>query len=135
MRLISLPNAAWLALAASLALAAPAAASGGIWCEGEDASAEIATGRLPVLQVIGAHAEAGGVAYTTGPERGEGTPFVVGQAFGDDDGIKIDFVDPNFETILVSLRLAYEGDREQEWPLAGTMMLDGTSYAVRCGAD
>lgn len=135
MRLISLPDAAWLALAASLALAAPASASGGIWCEGEDASAEIATGRLPVLAVIGAHAEAGGVAYTTGPERGEGTPFVVGQAFGDDDGIKIDFVDPNFETILVSFRLAYADDREQEWPLSGTMMLDGTSHAVRCGAD
>ena len=125
----------WLALVASLALAAPAWASGGIWCEGEGASAEIATGRLPVLAVIGAHAEAAGVAYSTGPERGEGTPFVVGQAFGDDDGIKIDFVDPNFETILVSFRLAYEGDGEQEWPLAGTMMLDGTSYAVRCGAD
>ena len=135
MRLISLPNPAWLALAASLALAAPASASGGIWCEGEEASAEIATGRLPVLQIIGAHAGAAGVAYTTGPERGEGTPFVVGQAFGDDEGIKIDFVDPNFETILVSFRLAYAGDREQEWPLAGTMMLDGTSHAVRCGAD
>ena len=130
-----LPDAAWLALVASLALAAPAAASGGIWCEGEGASAEIATGRLPVLAVIGAHAEAGGVAYTTGPERGEGTPFVVGQAFGDDDAIMIDFVDPNFETILVSFRLTYADDREQEWPLDGTMVLDGTSHPVRCGAD
>ena len=67
--------------------------------------------------------------------RGEGTPFVVGQAFGDDDAIMIDFVDPNFETILVSFRLAYADDREQEWPLDGTMVLDGTSHPVRCGAD
>ena len=120
---------------ASLALAAPAAASGGFWCEAEGASVDIATGRLPVLQIIGAHAEAGGKAYTTGPERGEGKPFVVGQAFGGDDDILVDFVDPNFETILVSLRLRWEDEREQEWPLNGTMVLDGNSYQVRCGAD
>ncbi len=124
-----------LALLASLALAAPAAASGGVWCEGEGASAEIATGRLPVLQVIGAYVEAGGKAYSTGPERGEGTPIVVGQAFGGDEDMMVDFVDPNFESILVSLRLDWEKDREQEWPLTGTMVLDGNSYPVRCGAD
>ena len=111
-------------------------ASGGIWCEADGGvSAEIATGRLPVLQVIGAHAEAGGKAYTTGPERGEDEPFVVGQAFAGDDDVMVDFVDPNFETILVSLRLRWEDDREQEWSLTGTMMLDGNSYPVRCGAD
>lgn len=136
MRLISLPKAAWLALGASLALAAPVAASGGIWCEGEGGvSIEVATGRLPVLQVIGAHAEADTLAFTTGPERGEGTPFVVGQAFAGDDDIMVDFVDPNFEAILVSIRLRYEDDREQEWPLRGTVTLGGTAYPVRCGAD
>ena len=130
-----LPKAIWLALVASLALAAPAAASGGIWCEGEDVSIDIATGRLPVLQIIGAHAQAGAIAYTTGPERGEGEPFVVGQAFAGDDAIMVDFVDPNFEAIVVSLRLRYEDDREQEWPLTGTIALGEKAYPVRCGAD
>jgi hypothetical protein len=85
--------------------------------------------------IIGAHVEAGGVAYSTGPERGEGVPFDVGQAFAGDDEIMVDFVDPNFEAILVSLRLRWEDDREQEWSLSGTLVLDGNSYPVRCGAD
>jgi hypothetical protein len=93
----------------------------------------MATGRLPVLQVIGAYAEAGDTAYSTGPERGEGVPFVVGQAFADDDGVKVDFVDPNFETILVSVRMKFDGD--EDWPLTGTVTVDGTSYPVRCGGD
>jgi hypothetical protein len=119
---------------ASLTLAAPVAASGGIWCEGDNAYAEINTGRLPVLHIIGAHVEADEAVYSTGPERGEGQPFVVGQAFGDDTGIMIDFVDPNFQDILVSIRLRYEGD-DEDWPLSGTMQLDGTAHAIRCGAD
>lgn len=129
-----LPKATWLALVASLTLAAPVAASGGIWCEGDNAFAEIGTGRLPVLHIIGAHAEAGEVAYSTGPERGGGKPFAVGQAFGDDTGIMIDFVDPSFQDIVVSIRLRYEGD-DADWPLMGTMVLDSTSHAIRCGAD
>ncbi|WP_332701230.1 hypothetical protein [Devosia sp.] len=133
MRQISLPKLSGLAVLASLALAAPAAASGGYFCEGDDVALEMATGRLPVLQVIGAYAEAGGKAYSTGPERGEGMPFVVGQAFADDDGVKVDFVDPNFEAILVSLRLRFDGD--EDWPLTGTLTLDGTDYPVRCGGD
>jgi hypothetical protein len=131
---ISLPKLSGLAFLAGLALAAPAAASGGFWCEGDGVALEMATGRLPVLQVIGAHAEAGGKAYSTGPERGEGMPFVVGQAFADDDGVMVDFVDPNFEAILVSARLKFEGE-DEDWPLSGTVTLDGTSYPVKCGGD
>lgn len=86
-----------------------------------------------MLQIIGAYAAAGGKAYSTGPERGEGEPFVVGQAFADDDDVKVDFVDPNFETILVSVRLRWDGT--EDWPLTGTMVLDGTSYSLTCGAD
>lgn len=118
---------------ASLALAAPAAASGGFWCEGDGVALEMATGRLPVLQIIGAHAEAGGKAYSTGPEPGAGEPFVVGQAFADAAGVMVDFVDPNFETILVSARLKFDGD--EDWPLTGTVTLDGIGYPVRCGGD
>ena len=118
---------------ASVALAAPAAASGGVRCEGDGVIVEIATGRLPVLQVIGAHVEAGGVAFSTSPVRGEGTPFVVGQAFSDADGMKVDFVDPNFEAVVVSVRLVR--DDNEDWPFSGTVLVGKTSHDVRCGAD
>lgn len=130
----SLPNLWGLALVASLALAAPAAASGGFSCEGDGVSLTLATGRLPVLVVIGAHAQAGDAAWTTGPERGKGTPFVVGQAFGDDDAIMVDFVDPNIEQILVSVRLRFEGG-DPAWPLAGTVSADGKAWPVRCSGE
>ena len=94
----------------------------------------MATGRLPVLQVIGAYAQAGGEAYSTGPERGEGIPFVVGQAFADDTDVKVDFVDPNFETILVSVRMSFDGP-DEDWPLTGTLTVDDVVYPVRCGGD
>ena len=130
-----LPNSAWLALAASLALAAPAAASGGFFCQGDEGvSVELATGRLPVLEVLGAYAEAGGKAYSTGRERGVGDPFTVGQAFADDDVVMVDFVDPNYEAIVVSVRLKFEGD-DEDWPLTGTVMFGDVSYPVRCGGD
>jgi len=45
---------------ASLLATAPAFASGGIICEGGDGvSAHFASGRLPVLRIIGAHVEIG----------------------------------------------------------------------------
>lgn len=94
----------------------------------------MATGRLPVLQVIGAHVEAGGKAYSTEPARGPGEPFVVGQAFANSVAVMIDFVDPNFETILVSARLRFDGD-DENWPLTGVVTVDGKSHEVRCGGD
>ena len=96
-------------------------------------SLEMATGRLPVLYVIGAYAEADGKSYSTGPERGTGTPFVIGQAFADDDVVLADFTDPNFESILVSVRLKFDGT--EDLPLTGTVTLDGKSYPVTCGGD
>jgi hypothetical protein len=130
--LTSLPKAAWLALVAGIALAVPAAASGGIMCEGGDGvSAYLATGRLPVLQIIGANAQAGGTAWSTGPERGDGTPFAVGQAFADSQQVLVDFVDPNFESVIVGLRLRFDGS--EDLPLTGVMTAGGQSYDVQCG--
>jgi hypothetical protein len=120
-----------LALLASLATAAPAHASGGFLCEGESVSLNIATGRLMVLNVLGAYVEAGDRAWSTGPERGEGTPIIVGQAFGDDEQVLVDFTDPNIESILISVRLRFTGE-DEDWPLSGTMTAEGTSYAIRC---
>lgn len=69
-------------------------------------------GRLIVLHVLGSWAEIDGHAYSTGPERGEGEPFIVGQAFAEGDDLMVDFVDPNVERILVSLRVTWHGDEE-----------------------
>lgn len=119
------------AAAASLLLAAPAAASAGLTCEGEDGWIEVAMGRLIVLNVLGASAEIGGRTYSTGPERGEGEPFAVGQAFAEGDDMMIDFVDPNIETILVGLRVKWDQVKE-EWAgrlTSGDMVIDVTCLA------
>lgn len=84
-----------------------------------------------MLVVIGAYAQAGGMAWSTGPERGEGIPFVVGQAFADDQQVLVDLTDPNMETVLVSVRLRFDGD--EDWPLTGTVAANGATYPVRCG--
>jgi hypothetical protein len=117
------------ATAASLLLAAPVAASAGLSCEGAGGFADVAMGRLIVLNVIGAHAEIGGKTYSTGPERGAGEPFVVGQAFAEDDDMMIDFVDPNFETIVVGLRVKWNAASE-EW--VGTLTSGETVIDVTC---
>lgn len=95
-----------------MALALPVQASGGLFCEGEGASVDIAMGRLIVLHVLGGRAEIGGKTYSTGPERGEGEPFIVGQAFSEGDDLMVDFVDPNVEYLLVSLRLTWDPEDE-----------------------
>lgn len=88
-------------------------------------------GRLIVLNVLGASAEIGGKAYSTGPERGEGEPFIVGQAFAEGDDMMIDFVDPNVETILVGLRVKWN-EATEEW--AGKLTSGETVAKVTCQA-
>ena len=117
---------------AGLALAAPAAARGSIICDGEAITIDIASADLPVLQVLGARITFGDRAWSTGPERGDGTPIVVGQAYGHDE-ILIDFTDPTFEKILLVVRLEY-GDGD-DWPLRGEVVIDGIPRKVDCGYD
>lgn len=119
-----------VALAAALTLATGAQASEGLMCSGKGATVDIALGRVVVMAVLGAHVELGEAAYSTGPERGEGTPIATGQAFGDDDGIKIDFVDPNFEEILIKVRLTYTGNQDE--PLAGTVSIGDKTADIAC---
>jgi hypothetical protein len=95
-----------------MALASPAQASGGLFCEGEGGWVDIAMGRLVVMQVLGAAAEIEGARYSTGPERGEGEPFAVGQAFAEGDKMMVDFVDPNYEDIVISLRVTWDSAAE-----------------------
>lgn len=101
-------------------------------CEGEGGVAIVNLASLPVVQAIGAYVEIGGKAYSTGPERGEGEPFTVGQAFGEDDDIMIDFVDPNFEAILASLRVTFIGGEDDLW--TGMLRSGETVVDVTCTA-
>ena len=121
-----------IAVAATLAMAGGAQASEGLMCSGEGATVDVALGRLVVVGVLGAFVDINGTTYSTGPERGEGTPIATGQAFGDDDGIKIDFVDPNFEEILIKVRLTYTGNEDE--PLAGTVTAGETTTDISCMA-
>lgn len=119
-----------MAIAGVLALATGAQASEGLMCSGEGATVDVALGRVVIVGVLGAYVEMGETAYSTGPERGEGIPIVTGQAFGDDDGIKIDFVDPNIEEILIKVRLTYTGNQDE--PLAGTVTIGERTAAIAC---
>jgi hypothetical protein len=119
-----------VALAAGLVLSVSAQASEGLSCEGEGATVDIALGRLVVVGVLGAHVEVDGKAWSTGPERGEGVPIIAGQAFGDDNGIMIDFTDPNVEEILIKVRLAYTGNEDE--PLAGTVTIGDKTSDIAC---
>lgn len=107
------------------------AASSSIFCEGENTAVDVAIGSLPVLRVLGAHISFGDRAWSTGPERGEGIPIVVGQAYGDGDIILIDFTDPNIEKVLLTIRLEY-GDGE-DWPLRGVLVVDRAAHDIDCG--
>lgn len=119
------------AAAASFLLASPAYATANLICEGEGAWVDALMGRLIVVQILGASAEIGGKTYSTGPDRGEGEPFVVGQAFGELDGsnIMIDFVDPNIERVLVGLRVTWDEALEV---FSGKLTAGETSVDVTC---
>ena len=112
-----------------MALASPVQASGGLFCEGEGGWVDIAMGRLVVMQVLGAAAEIEGKAFSTGPERGEGEPFAVGQAFAADDAIMVDFVDPNFEDIVLSLRVTWDNAAES---YSGVLSTSTATVDVSC---
>lgn len=120
------------AIAAALMLTTGAQASEGLGCSGEGATVDIALGRLVIVGVLGAYVEVDGQSFSTGPERGKGTPIIAGQAFGDDDGIKIDFTDPNIEEILIKVRLTYTGNEDE--PLAGTVTVGDKTADISCMA-
>jgi len=85
-------------------------------------------GRLAVMSVLGANVEIGDITYSTGAERGPGEPFVVGQDFAEDGKIWIDFVDPNFERILVELRVTF--GKDDTW--SGTLSTPDRSVDIEC---
>lgn len=112
-----------------LSLASPAMASGAMMCEGEGGEAVVNLSTMSVVQVIGAYARIGDAEFSTGPDRGDGMPIAVGQAFGEDDRMMIDFVDTNYEDILFGLRLTFQRG-EDIW--LGTLTAGETVVDVSC---
>lgn len=115
-----LAAALWLTLCAG-----PAFATGSIGCEGtggDDVSVELTIGSLPVLAIVSASVAAGDDVWSM--EESASNRIAVGQAFSEDGRILVDFVDPNFETVLVRLRLVSAGEGKDE-ALAGTLAISG----------
>jgi hypothetical protein len=112
--------------------ASPALATGSIFCEGvgDDVSIEFTIGSLPVLAIVAAQVTAGDEVWATAD--GGDHQIAVGQAFAERGQLLADFVDTNFERVLVRLRLvsASEGDDEIR---AGTLVIvDRGAWPVVC---
>lgn len=125
------PRLAAAALAFSL-VSGGAHATGAIDCAapGGEASVSLTIGSLPILSVVGAHITAGDQQWSIG---GEGESAIIsGQAFGEDDEMRVDFTDPNVETVVTQLRLfsAFEG---KDSAMAGIVRIPGVgAYALVC---
>ena len=123
-----------VAAALLLSLAAgPALATGSIGCEGtggDEVSVDLTIGSLPVLAIVSASVAAGDDVWSM--EESASNRIAVGQAFSEDGRILVDFVDPNFETVLVRLRLVSAGEGKDE-ALAGTLAISGRgAWPVIC---
>ncbi len=121
-----------LALPIVVFLAGPAAATSSIGCasaEG-DASVDLSLGNLPITAVVGAHLRAGDAVWST--LEGEGEPVISGQAFGDDETLRVDLTDPNVERVIAEIRL-FRAMEEDDYALAGTLRIAGVgAWAVTC---
>ncbi|WP_274424112.1 hypothetical protein [Chelativorans sp. YIM 93263] len=113
-------------------LSGPAGASGSIACVAPDneASIELTIGSLPVLAVVGVAIEAQGESWTL---SGEGEQAIaVGQAFGNANEMRIDFTDPNIESIVAEVRL-FSAAEERELATAGTLRIAGVgAWVLTC---
>ncbi|MEM8541554.1 MAG: hypothetical protein AAGF25_11435 [Pseudomonadota bacterium] len=108
-------------------------ATGTIACDATDGSGAaimIGVGRLPILAVISAFATAEGQDWSL--DGSVGTDIDVGQGFMDDERVLVDFVDPNFEEILISLRLFRSATGKSSAEAGVLTIHDVGSYAVMC---
>jgi hypothetical protein len=114
-------------------LAGPASATGSIGCEGaggDDVSVELTVGSLPVLAIVGASIRVGDDLWSTAEDAVN--RLAVGQAFSEEGRMLVDFVDPNFETVLARLRLV-SADEGKDQALAGTLAVSGRgAWPVVC---
>lgn len=114
----------------------PALATGNTWCNAKegDASISLLTGRLPILHVLDADITWAGETWSTQKREGA-RPMLFGQGMMEDRRLAADFVDPNVERILFSLRVDFSG-YEGEEPVAGKLTgHDGKTIDVLCQGD
>jgi len=111
-----------------VACASPALATGSIACVSDTgARLDMTIGTLPILSVINARVEAGGDSWSTADGQ-----IVAGQAYADDNEIRVDFTDPNYLDIVMRLRL-FQASEGRDFATAGTLQIVGTgAYAVVC---
>ena len=114
----------------------PAHATGNTWCDAkqDDTSISLLTGRLPVLHVLSADITYDGVLWST--EKRDGSKAMAfGQGMMENRRLAVDFVDPNVERILFSLRVDFTG-HDGEAPVAGKLTgNDGKVVDVLCQGD
>lgn len=121
--------------AVALALgAAPAFATGEVYCEGPEGSDVVfgyGFGRVPGLAVISATIHVGDQSWSI-YERDEATPIVVAQGVYDSGRTIIDFADANVEAIVASVRL-FSASEGEDFVTAGTLSVPGVgAYALVC---
>ena len=126
-----------LLFVAALAAATPAFATEWVHCSDAGGAASfdyLAGDGLGVLQVSALTVTAGEKVWASDPANGPGDPVSVGQAFEDNDSVRIDAMDKDFAKIA-SLKLfkAAEGDTEI---YGGTLSVTGLGvWAVSCNPD
>lgn len=110
-----------------------AAASGAVSCVSENEEVEIliGVGHVPIYSPIHVHARYGEVLWSTQPENGV---MAIGGSQGlfEDERFAADFVDGNYEKIIISVRV--DSSRENDdGSYPGTMTFeDGVPHSVQC---
>jgi len=122
-----------LALAASFLTlcAAPAFATGEVYCEGPEGSDVVfgyGFGRVPGLAIISATIHVGDQSWSI-YEREGATPIVVAQGVYESGRTIIDFADANVEEIVASVRLFSASERD-DFVTAGTLSVPGVGAFV-----
>ncbi|MCB1516404.1 MAG: hypothetical protein KDJ19_02125 [Hyphomicrobiaceae bacterium] len=105
----------------ALLFATPAFATGTVSCESPDQSAFVGltVGSVPGAAIVGAALGFGETQWSI--ETGD---IAVSQAFVEEGRWLIDFVDPNFERVMASVRLV-EAIEGEDYVLAGLLSVPG----------
>jgi hypothetical protein len=122
------------ALIALLALTAgPAVAGEGLFCDGpKGLHVNIPLAAPPGLSPLSAEIKLGDRIWTTAEGVAGATQIMSAQSVRVDDRYYFDFTDPNYEGILVKVRL-FRGGEGDEAAIGGTLVIPGTgAWAISC---
>ena len=124
---------AFLLGVASLGIASPALATGGIDCRP-------IRGAGPTLHLVVGHVISGGIlsvqmtdriSYNSGNQRMGSGGIMIGQSWIDERVLWLDLLDPNAERFEGKLRATFQRRRD-EWSAVGTFERNGRTYRMRC---